>query len=341
MTQKSPNPMPLSPDAAELYPGPLVALDKEARLLFANQAAARLFARPRAGLPLEMFARWPALREAFEFLIAGGDKGSFPLHLPVPVARHFTIHARRGGNYYLLFLEEITQSLRSQQLRSEFIADISHEIKTPLAVLRLGLGELAQEKGAVARQNLSTLLDKQAGRMAALVDRLISLARIEAHEHKPPQDTIDMGALAREAVALMTKQAKEKHMTLTLEMGDNLPPVTGDGDELMQLLLNLLENALTHGCRKHGAVVLALAVEGKTVRLSVRDDGPGIEEDYLPRLTERFFRSPPAQGQPARGAGLGLAIVKHILARHHASLKIHSQRGEGARFETLLPIAGY
>jgi two-component system phosphate regulon sensor histidine kinase PhoR len=178
----------------------------------------------------------------------------------------------------------------------------------------------------------------QAERMSRLVNDLLSLSRIEMKAHVRPSNRVDLGATVRHVVDSLELLARDLDVTITAELPDEPVEVAGDRDELIQVFENLVENACKYGqSGKCVTVTLTPPRDGVGARVAIRDFGPGIAEEHLPRLTERFYRVDVEDSRRHRGTGLGLAIVKHIVARHLARLTITSVVGEGATFTITFP----
>lgn len=172
--------------------------------------------------------------------------------------------------------------------------------------------------------------------MARLVDDLLSLSRIELRAHLAPEAPVDLAGIAREILDSLVLMAREREVTLKLDVPQQPVTVAGDRDELLRLIENLVENAIKYG-QRGGEVDIVVGVSDGEASLSVRDDGHGIAPEHLPRLTERFYRVDTAASREAGGTGLGLAIVKHIVLRHRGRLTIESVVGQGATFRAILP----
>jgi two-component system phosphate regulon sensor histidine kinase PhoR len=176
--------------------------------------------------------------------------------------------------------------------------------------------------------------------MTALIDDLLSLNRIEMRAHRTPTDCVNLEAAVREAVDLARPAADAAKVAIHVEPSASPATVRGDAGELRQIVTNLLQNAIKYGATGERVdIALRDAVEGgvRMVELQVRDLGPGIAQEHLPRLTERFYRAHEDSSPLATGTGLGLAIVKHIVARHRGRLIVESTLGEGATFSVRLP----
>jgi two-component system phosphate regulon sensor histidine kinase PhoR len=174
--------------------------------------------------------------------------------------------------------------------------------------------------------------------MQRLVEDLISLSRIEAERFSPPRDALDLGQLVRDAVAGCRGLAEERGSEIEVEIEPALPPVAGDLSQILQLVDNLVSNALRYG-RKGAPVRVALRRERDMVHLQVADEGEGIAAEHIPRITERFYRVDPSRSRSLGGTGLGLSIVKHIVERHRGRLRFESELGKGTIVHVLLPGA--
>ena len=244
----------------------------------------------------------------------------------------------------LVQFRDLSEQDRLSQLRSDFIANASHELRTPLASLK-GFIETLQGPAsgdAAARTRFLGIMEAQAARMARILDDLLSLSRIEMRAHLLPTDKVDVAAIALAAVNGLEPIATDAGIALSL-MGISSPAyVRGDRDELEQVFQNLIENAIKYG-RQGGRVDISVHRGAGSDRragiitVEVKDDGQGIAETHLPRLTERFYRVDTATSRERGGTGLGLAIVKHILNRHRGELEISSTIGIGSKFTVVLP----
>jgi two-component system phosphate regulon sensor histidine kinase PhoR len=261
----------------------------------------------------------------------------------VPVERYMaaTVSYLEGAPFALLFLRDLTEQRRLDQLRSDFIANASHEIKTPLASL---LGFIETLQGAArhddaARDRFLPIMAKQGERMARLIDNLMSLSRVEMRAHLRPRDVVVISELVRHACHALEPMASEANIDVQVHSELDGVQVLGDHDELTQVFINLVHNAIKYG-RPGGHVVVNLERQqggaSGVIAISIEDDGPGIAAQHLPRLTERFYRVPGSAAMEKGGTGLGLAIVKHVVNRHRGELRISSKVGAGAKFTVLL-----
>ncbi|RMD64998.1 MAG: hypothetical protein D6826_01130 [Alphaproteobacteria bacterium] len=337
-------------------PDPLILVSADGRITGANPAARELCAADPAGRDLAAVLRHPALLAAVDEVLTSAAQRVVEFDTPGGVPRHFAARIARlpaptrDGTVAIIALHDLTALKRAEQMRADFIANASHELRTPLTSL-LGFIETLRgpaREDAAARERFLTVMYEQAARMSRLVEDLLSLSRIELHEHTPPHGRADVADLVRRVTGMLELQARRKAMRFVIELPD-LPPVAGDPDELIHVFQNLLDNAI-----KYGRAGTEIRITGKPaapgsagarrlgragVIVAVHDQGEGIEPKHLPRLTERFYRVDTARSRQLGGTGLGLAIVKHILNRHRGVLDIESTPGRGSVFTVYLPAA--
>ncbi|KUL95302.1 hypothetical protein DK26_14030 [Bosea sp. WAO] len=337
---------PLAPVTAALIEAvgaAVILLDEHGAIQALSPVARSLIAGLEMGKPLALVMRDPDLIDAIELVSRQGGRRAIELIERVPIERTFRIHiaalAGRGERRaVLLTFEDLSEQRLTERMRVDFVANASHELRTPLASV-LGFIETLQgpaRNDEKARERFLQIMRQQALRMARLVDDLLSLSRIELKAHLAPQTPVALGEIARTILDALVLMARERDVTLVLDLPPQPVVVAGDRDELLRLMENLVENAIKYG-RPGGKVVIRIE-GGAEASFSVRDDGPGIASEHLPRLTERFYRVDNAASREAGGTGLGLAIVKHIVLRHRGRLTIESVVGEGATFRAILPL---
>jgi two-component system phosphate regulon sensor histidine kinase PhoR len=336
-------------------PDPVILIDRRALVIESNAAARALLPSLRPRHPLSFALRDPDVLDGIETVLRTGEPLKTVYSPRVPTERTFEVQigamqggeAGRAGPNLVLFLRDLTSAQRLETMRVDFVANASHELRTPLASL-LGFIETLQgpaREDAKARERFLGIMRVQALRMTRLIDDLLSLSRIELRAHVPPTQAVDVGPLARQIADALGLIARERGVALTLDAAPGPHRVLGDRDELLRVIENLVENAVKYG-GDGGRVCLRLATlpaeDGRPpqVEIAVRDEGPGIAPEHLPRLTERFYRVDAASSRQQGGTGLGLAIVKHILNRHRGRLVIESTPGEGATFRALIPAHG-
>ena len=334
-------------------PEPALLLTTEGDILTANERVALAIGPARVGDPLSFVVRVPEVLEAVRECAQDGIPRRVEFGERIPLDRWLEAHIVplrldpeggeakgakiRAPDAVLLTFRDLTQQRRVEQMRADFVANASHELRTPLASLS-GFIETLQgpaRNDAAARERFLGIMAAQARRMSRLIDDLLSLSRIELNAHVRPETPMEVGSLMGHVCETLGPLARERGVELAVHREGGPFMVLGDRDELIRLFENLVENALKYGASgKRVDVTLAAESEGKgeAVVIAVRDFGPGIAAEDLPRLTERFYRADVAASREQGGTGLGLAIVKHIVARHRGRLLIDSRPGEGATF---------
>jgi two-component system phosphate regulon sensor histidine kinase PhoR len=330
----------------EAMPEPVLVVSDTVRLVAANGPAQALFPHLRLQAPLTTSLRAVDLHDAIARVLHTGQAENISWLDRVPVERLFQIHVAafhtQAARFVALTLHDATESRRLEQTRVDFVANASHELRTPLASL-LGFIETLQgpaRNDSEARERFLGIMLEQARRMARLVDDLLSLSRIEQTLHLRPRAAVDLAGLARHVRDALTPLAQDSRILLEIECEPAL--VRGDRDELVRVAENLVENAIKYSSpergEEEGRVFIRVAPHGAYGVFEVRDEGPGIAPENIPRLTERFYRVNVGQSRAKGGTGLGLALVKHILARHRGRLGISSELGRGATFSAFVPL---
>jgi two-component system phosphate regulon sensor histidine kinase PhoR len=335
----------------ERLPSGLLLLDGAGKVTFQNAAAEDVIERSVIGLSGAAALRAPALTEAIAAALEEGrsTRTELTLHrakervieafvLPAPE----TETPSPGAPRVMVMLEDRTRIAKAEALRRDFVANASHELKTPLASIS-GFIETLQghaKNDPEASARFLAIMARQTERMKRLVDDLLSLNRIEINEHVRPREQVDLGGLVWEVASALTPLAEAEGSTIVVEAPREGPVVLGSRDELQQVFVNLIDNAVKYAGRD-GPIRVLLADPGVArpgmLGVTVADSGPGIAREHLPRLTERFYRVDVARSRERGGTGLGLAIAKHICNRHRGDLTVASTVGEGSRFTVWLP----
>lgn len=337
-------------EVIETLPDPFLVLDAQKEILLANTPARAVFEKISTGSHISAIIRAPIVLDAIAHTAEEGGRATVDYEQRVPIERRFEVHvasigawrggeARQGQPAMAVLLRDLTQQERVERMRADFVANASHELRTPLASV-LGFIETLQgaaRKDERARDEFLELMRSQAARMARLIDDLLSLNRIELNAHLRPNDEVDLKPVVGHVVDVLAPLAREVGVELVVSCPDEPLMVRGDRDELVQVFQNLVENALKYGESGKRVDLVGELRDGGGVRITVRDYGPGIAPEHVPRLTERFYRVDVTDSRQKGGTGLGLAIVKHILNRHRAKLAIRSRLGEGASFIVDLP----
>ncbi|HSF96089.1 MAG TPA: ATP-binding protein [Thermohalobaculum sp.] len=329
----------------------LVLLDRQTTLRFANAAADALIGPVPEGAPLASVLRARALNEGVNAVLAGGgDRDVAFTHMRAREQRELLAHLRRmparrqSDTAVVIVIEDRTGPARIERMRRDFVANASHELKTPLAAI-MGFLETLQgpaRDDPQAADRFLPLMSAQADRMNRLIEDLMALNRIELSEHIRPGDRVDLGPLLHETATALAPLAEAAGVKIEVDLPGNGAVVTGERAQLGQVFVNLIDNAIKYG-GSGGIVRVHLAPDepgrSRMVGVSVTDRGPGVARETIPRLTERFYRAGGVGAEWPSGTGLGLSIVKHILNRHRGDLSIRSELGAGATFTAWLPRA--
>jgi len=316
----------------------VLAVSAEQRVQWANGSMNRLL-KLNVGAPLVEVLRDPDFLAACEGAISAQEVRSARLTTLLPGRTFNATVAPMPGGGAVAVLHDLTQVERVEKTRRDFIANVSHELRTPLTSIQ-GFAETLLEGAASdpgsAREFLE-IIRKNAARMSRLTEDLLILARVESGEQKFEMKSIAAGELLRDAAQSFREKAAAAGIDLSLENSATLP-VAADPYAVHQVFANLVDNAFKYAAS--GRRIVIGAADGKDgVEFYVRDFGPGIRSEHLPRLFERFYRVDKARSVEAGGTGLGLAIAKHIVRAHGGSIAVQSEINHGSRFSFVLPYA--
>ena len=296
--------------------------------------------------------RHPDCLAAVNSVLSGAAKARTTITVDTPARATYDVSvvglpARRPDEGHAsISFNDISHIREAEQMRSDFVANVSHELRSPLTTLA-GLIETLKgpaRDDEAARERFLDLMGREAERMKRLIQDLLSLSRVEANQRVRPTERVDVLQVARRVTAALEAPAEREEKTLRLISEDSLPPIPGSDDELTQVFHNLIENAIKYSAA-HSEITVRLALQahaagirGRALVIEVVDQGEGIAPEHLPRLTERFYRVDAGRSRDKGGTGLGLAIVKHIVRRHRGRLHIASEPGKGSTFAILLPV---
>lgn len=334
----------------DAVPDPMLLIGPEGTIDHANPAAIAMLGEWIIGRNHGTALRQPALLSRIEAVQQGAPAAEARIerteHSGVTEYKVRIARLQDQDGALLLHFTDITHLREAEEMRRDFIANVSHELRTPLTSV---MGFIETLRGPArndpdAQTRFLGIMEEEARRMNRLISDLLSLSKVEAAERLRPNEQIDLAALLGSVIAALRPRADEAGNTLEL-IHDAAPTlVQGDRDQLMQVFLNLAENALKYGGPgKPVTITLSRgqgggAALGDVVTVDVVDAGPGISSLHLPRLTERFYRVDAGRSREMGGTGLGLAIVKHIVNRHRGRLKITSLEGQGSTFTVQFPV---
>jgi signal transduction histidine kinase len=304
-----------------------VILSDERAVVFANRTAERIFGAPLGALPAAI-----ALPEGETTLVRD-------VTLHHPARRDLRVATTRvGGSRVLVVAQDQTEAKRIEQTRRDFVANASHEMKTPVAGI-LAIAETLQDAikdDPAAAERFAATLAREAQRLSTLVQDLLSLARLEQ-----PLDEAEGPVSLSSLLAVLCEEARPRCAKRSLKFADEIQEnvnVNGRAEDLRLLARNLLDNAIRY-TQPGGTVAVSLRAENGTARIRVADSGIGIPQKDLPRVFERFFRVDQARARDTGGTGLGLAIVRHVAESHGGTVAAESDLGRGSTFTVSLPVS--
>jgi two-component system phosphate regulon sensor histidine kinase PhoR len=342
------------------------------RYIFANAAASALLRIERGEGLLVNVIRDPGVLEAADQALFTGRDAECVYESGGAQTQTFRTYARPlglaldGRRLAVLMFRDETEMRQVERTRADFLANASHELRTPIASLSGFIETLRghAKDDPVARERFLSIMQAQAGRMARLVDDLMSLSRIELGEHIAPADQVDLAACVSDVLDASAPIAERRGIKLKIKLpGKGAARAPGDRDQILQVIQNLVDNAVKYSPDgglvevalqaglspeaasapyRPGAARLSLlapdVLGSAYAALRISDHGVGIPREHLPRLTERFYRVEGQKSGERAGSGLGLAIVKHIVNRHRGGLAVESVAGEGTTVTVYLPM---
>jgi len=305
----------------------------------ANAPARTVLGRGVEGRDVRLAIRHP---QALEHIL-GERSGNVDVTGLAELGRSWRLIIRALDDHSVLVrMIDRSAAVSAEKMRVDFVANASHELRTPLSTI-LGYAETLGEEGELPsdlRIRFGSTIREESMRMLQIIEDLMSLSRIEADRFLAPNEVVSIDEVVEIAAGNASRLRGAAQCELILDIAPGIPPVQGDRSQLLQVVDNLLSNAVRYGSTGPGSKVrLSATRTDGWVTLTVTDYGPGIPREHLPRVTERFYRVDPARSRESGGTGLGLAIVKHIVERHRGTLDIKSIVGEGTSVSVRLPAA--
>ena len=325
----------------------LMVTDAGGEIALVNPAFCQLFTvrNEVMGRPLLEITRHPALHEGFQRVIRSRSEWQEEIVLPVAekILRTHWVPLLEGESVQgvVAVFHDISDLKKLERVRTDFVANVSHELRTPVTVIKgyaetlLG-GVLTEDPERAA--HFVEIIRNHSERLASLIGDLLTLSELESGDFSLQLQPVTLNGIIRHASSLVEAQASVKSMRIAAEFGET-PPVLVDAGRIEQVFINLLDNAVKY-TPAGGRVTIVMADTGEFLRVSVSDTGPGIPEQSLPRIFERFYRVDAGRSRDEGGTGLGLAIVKHIVQLHGGTVSVESTFGRGTTFHVTLRKAG-
>lgn len=324
-------------------PDALLIIDSQGTIQIASAATRKSFGdAPLAGRPLIEVVRNHEFLTLVDSVRTTLAPGVAEMYLEYPAERHFVVHVsplfyqRNELSGLVAIFHDITRLKKLEQVRRDFVANISHELKTPITAIQ-GFAETLLEGALDDREHALKFLETiraNSERINTLVDDLMTISKIEMGVFTITKKPVAINEVVNSVVALLEEQAKEKNLVMTVSIPPHLQTINADRDRLVQILTNLVENAIKFTDK--GGITIGMSEAGGKKELFVEDTGIGVPEKHLSRLGERFYRVDPARSRTMGGTGLGLAIVKHLVRAHGWEMKLESTPGKGTKVRIIV-----
>lgn len=330
----------------------IIILGANRRILQVNSAARELFGDHLVGHDFVHAIRHPDCVACVDAVLFGQHEAQVVITLsrPAPTAYQVKIVGldTLTEERVVVSIDDVSHIQNVERMRSDFVANVSHELRSPLTALT---GFIETLKGAArddpaAQQHFLSVMENEALRMKRLIDDLLSLSKVEINARVRPTEKVNISNIVERVITTLSLQIKESGKTVKFKSSHSIPEVPGDADELTQIFQNLIENAIKYSAPESDVEISidelenVAGIRGPALCVKVRDFGPGIPRAHIPRLTERFYRVDDGRSRDQGGTGLGLAIVKHIVGRHRGRFQIKSDVGVGSTFSVFIPTTG-
>jgi two-component system phosphate regulon sensor histidine kinase PhoR len=321
----------------------IIILNKFNIITYINKAGIENFGTNLEGNHIGGEIRIPDLLDAIDQNKIDKKIKKIDIELTIPVFKFYKISISSiKSDHTLIIIRDFTEMRKSQNMRSDFIANASHELRTPLVSLKGFLETITDsaKDDPKSQKKFLEIMKSEANKMEVLIEDLMLLSRIELQEHIRLKDKVDIKEVIENIILLNSKKISEKKLNVNLNIKEKERFVIGDKEKLSAVFLNLLDNAIKYsGNSKSVKIESSENISGlkNYTSISVIDEGFGIAPEDIHRITERFFRTENAKKLKIEGTGLGLAITKHIINQHRGELKIRSKFGKGSEFIVSLP----
>ena len=326
----------------------ILIVDKFKNIKFFNSSAKKKFGENNLNKHVATLLRVPDLLQNIDLVLLKKETITMDLELSSPSFQFFKVHLFSGPTSFvddpdsvILFLKDLTDIIKAQRFKSDFVANVSHELKTPLVSIKGFLetiNDQAKDDIEAQKKFIPIMLD-QAERMENLINDLLSLSRIELQEHIQPQDKVNLKEVLENVVDI--HQRKLKEFNFKNNINEDIF-IKGDHEKLIEVFSNIIDNSIKYSEKEKNIEVNLQRdlgkIIGKSYTVSVKDKGIGIPSDKIERVTERFFRADAKKSKKVGGTGLGLAIVKHIIKQHRGDLEIKSVPQNGTETKVHFPI---
>lgn len=342
----------------DTLPDPLIMIDKHGIVSGVNLAAKTMFGSNIKKKSIDKIICSNNFIEAINRILRDeSDTESIIFYVSKPIDQKLYAHIKKlpyvsqSNAVAVISLYDLTKAMKIEKMQSDFVANASHELRTPLAIIS-GFIETLQTSAKgdiVAQDKFLAIMKEQTDYMAALIENLLSLSKIELMQDNLPDEKIDVSKIAKEVSEALSIKAEQNKTDVLLAIECSSPIIIGDYNQIKQVVQNLTDNAIKYGYPNNDILIKIEDVdsipssnglkiqEGKALAISINNKGPKISDDKLARLTERFYRMQEHKDKNIKGTGLGLSIAKQIVARHRGNLTVKSNAYTGTTFTIYLP----
>ncbi|KPU82708.1 hypothetical protein JI56_01230 [SAR11 cluster bacterium PRT-SC02] len=321
----------------------ILIVDKFKNIKFFNNSAKKKFGENNLNKHVATLLRVPDLLQNIDLVLLKKETITMDLELSSPSFQFFKVHLFSGPTSYVddpdsvvLFLKDLTDIIKAQRFKSDFVANVSHELKTPLVSIKGFLETISghAKDDLEAQKKFIPIMLEQADRMESLIKDLLSLSKIELEEHIQPQDKVNLKEILNNVEDIHQKNLKP------FEFKNNIKDdffIKGDHEKLIEVFSNIIDNSIKYSDKNKKIEINCGQGNGKVIgdsyTVSIKDNGIGIPTEQIPRITEIFFRVDAAKSKKVGGTGLGMAIVKHIVNQHRGELEIKSEAQSGTEIK--------
>jgi two-component system phosphate regulon sensor histidine kinase PhoR len=318
-------------------------IDTDFNLIFVNNKFKEVFQLDTAD-NLKTVLRDLAFSSQVKDVINNKEKKTFEWHRPIPNNQFYDVVAFPINNFFCIVLKNITTIRNLETVRKDFVANVSHELKTPLSSI-IGYTEtLSMAKDEKDKNKFTQIILEQSTRMKNLIEDLLSLSTYENYENTQTKKICSVARSINLAINSLESKSKEKNISIAFHEQKEEIEAACSQEELVQIAINIIDNAIKYS-KENTNISIEYHIDGETesslkyLDIVFKDQGLGIAEEHIPRLTERFYRTDVARSREVGGTGLGLSIVKHILNNNRGFITIKSKIGKGSEFRVSLPRA--
>ena len=346
-TPSSDNTLASEQKVLDQIPDQIIIINREKNIIFANKSSLERFGKNIEQNHIAEVIRRPEFLEEIDNVLQNNISTVVKTEIKKPTFQVYESYIFPSPQFFLgkeqsvfILMRDLTDIFKIQQLKSDFVANVSHELRTPLQTIKLGLETISSghaKNDEKEKNNFLSLMHKESIRMEHLIKDLLTLSKIEQQEHIKPSSKINLQEVLDYVQKFYQEQLKKKNITVQVNLDQNNLNIVGDKDKLIEVFANLISNSIKYSDPHKNIYINSTQKSGDRVEIKIKDEGIGIPQELLPRISERFFRVDSEKTRKVNGTGLGLAIVKHIIKQHRGEFVIQSSEGMGTEIKISLP----